>query len=151
MQLETKYFGCVDYEPEDVITFPNGLFGFEQENAFLLLPFEGSGGNLLCFQSIQTPSLAFVAMDPFALLPSYAPVLSNEELCSMGVQESQALCYYVLCVVKEPVSESTVNLQCPVVIHPEHRTAIQVILEGTPYHMRHRLGDFSNGEAHDPC
>lgn len=151
MQLRTKYFGCVDYAPEEVITFPSGLFGFESETAFLLLPFAGSEGNLLCFQSVQTPTLAFVAMNPFSLYPEYAPILSDEELRFMGAKESQELCYYVLCVVREPVSESTVNLRCPVVIHPERRTAVQVILEGTDYHMRHRLGDFSNGGAGNPC
>lgn len=145
MQLNTKYFGPVDYDSEDIISFPNGLFGFENETAFLLLPFEGSNGNLLCFQSVQTPSLAFVAMDPFALYPAYNPVLTDEELRFLGASESGELGYYVLCVVKEPVSESTVNLRCPIVIHPGNRTAIQVILEETEYHMRHRLGDFSNG------
>lgn len=151
MQLNTKYFGPIDYEPEDVLSFPNGLFGFDTETAFLLLPFEGSDGNLLCFQSVQTPSLAFVAMNPFALCPTYAPVLTPEELGFLGVQTSEELGYYVLCVVREPVSESTVNLRCPIVIHPEQKTAIQVILEGTEYHMRHRLGDFSNGGGGTPC
>ena len=151
MQLNTKYFGPIDYDPEDVLSFPNGLVGFDTETAFLLLPFEGSDGNLLCFQSVQTPSLAFVAMDPFALSPSYTPVLSSEELGFLGVQKSEELCYYVLCVVREPVSESTVNLRCPIVIQPDQKTAIQVILEGTEYHMRHRLGDFSNGGGCEPC
>lgn len=151
MQLNTKYFGIVDYEPEDLLSFPNGLFGFESETGFLLLPFEGSNGSLLCFQSVNTPALAFVAMDPFSLYPDYAPKLSPEELQFLGAKENQDLCYYVLCVVKEPVCESTVNLRCPVVICPKDRTAIQVILEGTSYHMRHRLGDFSNGGGGPAC
>ena len=32
----------------------------------------------------------------------------------MEVETSQELCYYVLCAVREPVSESTVNIKCPV-------------------------------------
>lgn len=39
----------------------------------------------------------------------------------MGVSSSQDLCYYVLCVVREPVGESTVNLKCPIVIHAEEK------------------------------
>ena len=151
MELDTKYFGPVEYEPGDLLTFPNGLFGFESEHSFLLLPFAGSGGSLLCLQSAVTPALAFVVMDPFSLCPDYAPVLSPEELRLLGASESGELGYYVLCAVREPVSESTVNLRCPVVVHPADRTAVQVILEGTPYHMRHRLGDFSNGGGVKPC
>ena len=151
MQIDTKYFGPVEYEKEDLITFPNGLFGFESEHSFLLLPFAGSNGSLLCLQSDSTPVLAFVVMDPFSLCPDYAPVLSPEELQFLNADESGELGYYVLCAVKEPVGESTVNLRCPIVVHPKDRIAAQVILEGTPYHMRHRLGDFSHGGGACPC
>ena len=64
MTADTKYFGPVDYEADDLIRFPSGLFGFEDEKQFLLLPFEGSGGDLLCLQSLSTPSLSFVVMNP---------------------------------------------------------------------------------------
>lgn len=147
MKTETKYFGPVEYEQEEVISFPSGLFGFEEEKDFLMLPFAGSQGNLLCFQSLKTPSLAFIAMNPFSLDPTYAPVLTPEELKLMEVGTSQELCYYVLCAVREPVSESTVNMKCPVVINDQSRRAVQVILEQGDYTMRHRLGSFPNGGA----
>ena len=151
MELKTKYFGPVEYAPQEIITFPNGLFGFEEEKQFLLLPFQGSQGNLLCFQSVNTPALAFVAVNPFSLDPGYAPELTEEELALMGVERSQDLCYYALCVVREPVSESTVNLKCPIALHDGDRKAVQVILETKQYHMRHRLGEFSKKEAEAPC
>lgn len=150
MKLQTKYFGEIDYEAGDVITFPVGPFSFEDEHEFLLLPFEGGAGSLLCFQSIHTPALAFVAMDPFALLPGYNPVLQPQELKDLGVADSQELGFYVLCVVKKPVSDSTVNLKCPVAIHPETRVARQVILETDAYEMRHPLAQFGKEEG-APC
>ena len=150
MKLQTKYFGEIDYEAGDVITFPVGPFSFEEEHEFLLLPFEGGAGSLLCFQSIHTPGLAFVAMDPFSLLPGYNPVLQPQEQKELGVADSQELGFYVLCVVKKPVSDSTVNLKCPVAIHPETRVARQVILETDTYEMRHPLAQFGNEEG-APC
>ena len=117
---------------------------------FGMLPFDRSAGTLLCFQSVQTPALAFVAMDPFALRPDYAPVLQPQELKSLGVQDSQELGFYVLCVVKNPVADSTVNLKCPVAIHPETRSARQVILETDCYDMRHPLAEFGRWEG-APC
>lgn len=146
MKLQTKYFGEIDYEREDVLSFPAGLFGFDEEREFLPLPFDGSAGTMLCFQSTKTPALAFVAMDAFALLPEYSPVLQSAELGSMGVKENEALAYYVLCVVKKPVSESTVNLKCPVVINPDTRVARQVILDTDTYEMRHPLAEFGKKE-----
>ena len=39
MKLQTKYFGEIDYEPAESIRFPAGMFGFDDEHDFLLLPF----------------------------------------------------------------------------------------------------------------
>lgn len=150
MKLQTKYFGEIDYEQDDIITFPAGLFGFEEERSFLLLPFAGSAASLLCFQSTTTPALAFVAMDPFALCPDYAPALQPNELKSLGIADSHELGFYVLCVVKKPVADSTVNLKCPVAIHPKTRVARQVILDTDAYDMRHPLSQFGSKEG-SPC
>ena len=149
LKLETKYFGEIEYEAEDVVRFPEGLFGFEEEQGFLLLPFDGSGGGMLCLQSVKTPALAFVVLDPFTLKPDYEPELEPSDLKAFGVKEAGELGFYVLCAVKNPVSASTVNLKCPLVIHPETREARQVIMER--YEMRHPLAEFSRGEEAAPC
>ena len=140
MKTETKYFGEIEFSEEEPLSFPRGLFGFEDEKSFLLLPFEGNG-KLYSLQSLTTPQLAFVLMDPFSLTP-YTPVLQEEELKELGVKDSQELYYFVMCVVKSPVAESTVNLKCPLAINPDTRVAMQVILEDDEYEMRHRLGSF---------
>lgn len=151
MVLNTKYFGPVEYEQADCVTFPVGLYGFEDEHSFLLLPFESGAGNLLCLQSIQTPPLAFIAMNPFSLQPDYNPHLSPQELEDLGVRDSGELGYYVLCVVREPVKDTTVNLKCPVAVNPETRVARQIILETDIYEMRHPLSQFKQQEEGAPC
>ena len=100
MKLQTKYFGEIDYEPSQALAFPNGLFGFEEERSFLLLPFEGSGGTMLCLQSTATGPLAFVLLDPFSLDGEYSPELSAAELEQFGAEDISKLCFYVLCAVK---------------------------------------------------
>ena len=151
MQLQTKYFGTLDCQEADVLHFPDGLFGFEEEKQFFLLPFEGGDGSLLCFQSADTPALAFVAVNPFFLKGDYAPVLPPEELRRMGVEKSEELCFYTLCVVRSPAAESTVNLRCPVAINDRTRRAVQVILEDDSYHMHHLLSEFGRKEEGAPC
>ena len=41
MKTETKYFGEIEYEATDVLHFAKGIFAFEEEKRFLLLPFAG--------------------------------------------------------------------------------------------------------------
>jgi len=151
LKLQTKYFGEVEYEEKDLVRFPAGIIGFEEEQAFLLLPFEGGGGGMLCLQSVRTPALAFVVLDPFTLKPDYAPELEPAELRQFGVAEVGVLGFYVLCAVKNPVSASTVNLKCPIAINPQTLTAYHVILETDLYHMRHPLAEFVQDEEGVSC
>jgi len=148
---QTKYFGEVEYNSGDILQFKDGLFGFESEHHFLLLPFAGSDATLLCLQSLTTPTLAFVLMNPFSLNVEYIPILPQDALQAMGVEHSEELCYYVLCVVRNPVSSSTVNLKCPVVINDQSRESMQVILEVPEYEMRHPLSSFGPREAERLC
>lgn len=149
--MQTKYFGELECPEEELIRFPRGLFGFEEERSFFLLPFQGSGGSLLCFQSARTPHLAFVAMNPFSLKPDYAPRLTTPELKAMGVERSEDLCFYALCVVRSPVAESTVNLRCPVAVNDRKGLAMQVILDDGQYHMRHLLSEFGGRKGEGQC
>lgn len=151
MKLQTKYFGEIEYDADDILTFPSGLYGFDEEREFLLIPFEGGEGSLLCLQSRKTPTLAFILMDPFALQPDYAPVLQRAELSALGVKDSGDLCYYVMCVVKQPVGDSTVNLKCPVAINPTTRVSVQVILDSPEYGMRHLLSTLKHGKGAIEC
>ena len=114
-------------------------------------PFEGSGHSMLCLQSIATPALAFILLDPFSLCPDYTPVLRKTELELFAVEDTGALCFYVLCAVKNPVAASTVNLKCPVVINPGTNEARQIIMETEAYDMRHPLAVFGRGEEGATC
>ena len=150
MRTDTKYFGEIEYEEDQVLSFPKGLYGFEDEQRFLLLPFSGNG-TLFSLQSLTTPSLAFVVVDPFSLDMSYAPVLQPDELRELEVENSHDLYYYTMCVVREPVGDSTVNLKCPLAINGDTQVAMQVILEGGDYQMRHRLAEFEEQEGEPSC
>lgn len=145
MKAETKYFGEVEYTEEDILHFVRGMFGFEDEKRFLVLPFS-EDRKLLCLQSLDTPALAFVMIDPFTLHTSYAPILQPDELKLLQVKTSHDLFFYALCAVKEPISSSTVNLKCPIAIHDEARLAMQVILEDNTFGMRHLLSEFEAQE-----
>ncbi len=152
MKTGTKYFGEIEYEEGETISFPDGLFGFEDENSFLLVPFPTDGeSTLFCLQSTATVGLAFTLLDPFMLDPGYTPVLQPDELRALGAEKSEDLYYYVLCAVKNPVSESTVNMRCPIAVNGATRTALQVILEEGPYNMRHPLSGFAGSEEGGTC
>ncbi len=151
MKLNTRLIGEVEYEEKDIITFPNGLPSFENERTFLMLPLEGTDESLYCLQSTVTPALAFILMNPFTLNPSYAPQLTAGDRKLLGVEKDQDLCFYVLCALKRPVSDSTINMKCPIALNSDEQIAMQVILDDEQFHMRHPLSEFSHKEGDAPC
>ena len=144
MTIETDY-GTVEYSPEDLIVFTDGLFGFPKLTRYLLLRINEEEGDdsILLMLSVEDPNVVFVLINPFFLCPDYSPVLTPEELACLDVTDSGELSYYAICVVKNDYLENTVNLKCPLVINPQTRHGIQVILENSPYEYRHELRSFA--------
>ena len=128
MKIDTKYYGEIDYTKDELVVFPDGLFGFSQYHDYLPLSMEEDDSSLLILQSVDEPYVAFFLIDAAALFPSYSPVLLPEELS-----------YYVICAVKKDYLDGTVNLKCPLAINPDTRKGIQVILSNADYDYRHTL------------
>ncbi len=144
MTIQTDY-GTVEYSPEDLIIFADGLFGFPKLTRYLLLRLnegEGDDDSILLMLSVEDPNVVFVLINPFFLCPDYSPVLTPEELACLQVTDSGELSYYTICVVRNDYLENTVNLKCPLAINPQTRHGIQIILENTPYEYVHKLGSF---------
>ena len=142
MTIQTDY-GAVEYSPEDLITFSDGIFGFPKLTNYLLLRMsEGDDDSILLMLSVEDPNVVFVLINPFFLCPDYSPSLAPQELACLDVKDSGDLSYYVICVVRDEYLENTVNLKCPLAINPQTRCGIQLILENGSYEYCHRLGDF---------
>ena len=143
MTIQTDY-GTVEYAPEDLITFSDGLFGFPKLTRYLLLRMNEEVGDdsILLMLSVEDPNVVFVLINPFFLCPDYSPVLAPQELSCLSVEDSGELSYYAICVVRNDYLENTVNLKCPLAINPQTRRGIQLILDNTSYEYCHKLGSF---------
>lgn len=134
-------------ENYDYIEFPDGLFGFEQSTKFIPLMVEEDSDAVLLLQNMENEELTFVVMNPFMLCEEYNPVLSAEDYAKLETTNDEELSFYVICVVKDDMEESTVNLKCPIVVNVITKKARQVILESKEYKFRHYLKEFKKGEA----
>ena len=73
--------------------------------------------------------------------------LSDEDLRELDAKASEDLSYYVVCVMRDSVAESTVNLKAPLVVNARTRQARQIILDQSEYTFRHVLGDMIKEES----
>lgn len=148
MQLETLRFGLLEIEDNKVIKFPQGLPGFEQHHAFVLLHPDPELP-ISYLQSVDDGYISFVVMDPFLVLPSYEFELSDavkQELELTGPEEVSIL---AIVTIKDEIRNATINLKAPLVINTQLRIAKQVILHDYPYVTKHPLFATSPSSAAD--
>ena len=67
MLIKTRYFGEIDVDDQKIITFDNGLIGFEYLKKFTLIynNESESSGTVTWLQSLDEPMVAFPALSPF--------------------------------------------------------------------------------------
>ncbi|TCK05054.1 UNVERIFIED_ORG: flagellar assembly factor FliW [Anoxybacillus amylolyticus] len=137
MNIDTKYHGTVAVKEEDIIHFPHGLPGFADKKRFVLLPLADTPFVIL--QSVETPALGFVLIEPFSYFPTYEFELDEATVEQLNIESERDVAVYVILTVADPFHETTANLQAPVVINVHKRLGKQVILTNPPYQTKHRL------------
>ncbi|MCI8559359.1 MAG: flagellar assembly protein FliW [Lachnospiraceae bacterium] len=146
MKINNKYFGEIEYEAEEKLSFPDGLFGFEEHKEFLPIPFEEGTDTLICLQSLADQDLSFILLNPFAFFVDYDPQISKEDQTAIGSPKEEDISYYVIGVIRDRVADSTVNLKAPIAVNSKTRNARQIILEDPAYTFRHALGETKGRE-----
>jgi flagellar assembly factor FliW len=135
MQINSQRFGVVELEDDAVLSFPSGIIGFPREQAFALIPHQGSN-YLAWLQSLQNPALAFPVVSAHFYGDAYPDVPVVEAARGAGVPGA-AEDLAVLVVLCAPIGQpATVNLMAPIVVNSETRTGAQVILEGSRFSTR---------------
>ena len=148
MQIMTKYFFSIDYHEEEVISFENGIFGFEDYKKFILIPFDRDNNNICCLQSIEEQTLAFILINICNFLPSY----KEEILYSIPNSFSNdSLSIYGICVISEIISQSTANLKCPLFINSSKTKGIQIILENSTYPFKYPFSTLMTVGEDETC
>ena len=142
--IQTTRFGQMPVDESCVITFPEGLPGFEGCRRFTLVPHPSPDGSMDSpfewLQSVEDGSLAFLAMDPRLILPQYDPHLPSDELQSVALERADgARLYALLTVPKGDPCGITANLMAPVVVNAHARLGKQIVVSGDSYGLRHRL------------
>lgn len=141
MQINTDFFGTVQVDESEIITFASEVPGFPDARRFILLPF-GEGIPFWSFQSIDQTECAFVVTNPFWIDPEYVFELPESAKEQLGIQETAQVAVYTTVTLREPFQESTTNLRAPFVMETKRRQAKQIILDET-YANRRIIGSLT--------
>ena len=135
MQINSQRFGVVDLQDDAVLSFPSGIIGFPREQAFALIPHQGSS-YLAWLQSVTNPALAFPVVSAHFYGDAYPDISVVEAAHANGIQGAGDD-FAVLAVLCAPIGQpATVNLLAPIVVNSTTRLGAQVILEGSRFSTR---------------
>ena len=132
-------FGEFDVRPQDVLTFPTGVPGFERCRRFVLLSSDDLAP-LQCLQSIDGPQASFLVIDPRRVLADFRCELSAADQARLGVHDRDTLLWLSLVTI-ELDGTITVNLRAPIVINPATMTGHQVVPHHCIYPIRYVVAE----------
>lgn len=133
--IQTKYLGEVEISEDKIVHFESGIPGFEDKKRFVLLDIDEK----IIFQilqSVETKNLAFFVVNPYLLFEDYSIDLNDSIIESLDIREEKDVVVLSIMTLKEPFSESTVNLKAPLIINLKNKRGKQYILQDDTYSMR---------------
>ncbi len=124
-------------DPRDVVSFPEGLPGFEACRGFVVLENQ-STAPLQSLLAVDGPEATFLALDPKLALPTYRYKLSEADRLRLHAAGDEPLLWLALVMI-EADGAIAVNLRAPIVINPARMVGFQLMPHDTLYPLRHLL------------
>ncbi len=142
--IQTRFHGELTIAEADIVTLDYEILGFPGERQFVLLPHQNDSP-FLYLQSINTPGLAFICIDPLLGFPEYQ--IPVEELPdSLGDPAEWAI--LCLCTVGNGHNPS-MNLRSPLIVNRRTRHGGQFVLS-LPYPLQYPLVPNEGNQSEEP-
>lgn len=131
-------FSDLVFSKDDIIAFPAGIPGFENNREFALVhldeytPFDW-------LVSTDSTGLRFAIINPMLFKPDYSPNIIKEQLENLAIDKPEDILLYTLVTIKADPRESTANLIGPVVINKTKRIGKQIIIDDEKYSTKVKI------------
>jgi len=137
MKVNTKAFGLIDVDEKQKINFPDGLFGFEEYNEYVLMDAEQEP--FFWLQSVKDQDIAFILINPFLFRPDYEVNIANEDLAKIGITSPENALIFAIVTIPQGGSPMTANLQGPLVINRQDMKGMQAVLSDVRWKTKHDI------------
>lgn len=126
MEVLTKAKGLVEVTEKQLVTFPDGIMGFEQYKNYALI--NSDYEPFIWLQSLDDPNLAFLLVDPFLICSEYEADIDDGTLKYIGIESPEDLVVMTIVTIPSDGSAITANFLGPVVINRKNNKCVQVVL-----------------------
>lgn len=142
MVIQTKFHGAMEVHDSDVLLIDQPpLLGFSHLVRFILLP-HAKDSPFLYLQSLESPGVCFIAVDPLLWVADYA--VPAGDISDLGAPHEWAA--LTLCTIDAKGGRVTANLRSPIVINQRTRHGGQYVLS-VPYPHQFPLTEQEDSHA----
>lgn len=138
MVIKTSRFGLVELKSEDILTFNEGLLGFQDLRQFVLLD-DPNDDIFAWLQSCELPSIAFPVLEPEIFGHKYAVSLNRTDSEALKLQAGQTPGYLTIITIPDDATEMTANIKAPIVINVDLRIARQCVLQDNNLAIKEKI------------
>lgn len=126
MKIDTKAKGEMDIPEDNLISVPEGIFGFEDYTKYALI--DSDYEPFIWLQSTENRDVAFLIVDPFLICSTYETDIDDETLSKIGIKKPEDIIIMTIVTVPSKGKKITANFAGPLVINKNSRECMQVIL-----------------------
>ena len=123
--------GSPTIDSEKVLTFPNGIPGFEKYTTYLVYHKHENDISAYWLESCDSPKVTFTLVDPGQYGLCYDMELSDEEMEVLKAQGPEDLAVFMVLSKKEGGVQGTTlnaNIAGPVIINASTRLGLQKVI-----------------------
>ncbi|MGE7825180.1 flagellar assembly protein FliW [Paenibacillus sp. NPDC093718] len=148
MVVNTKRFGPIEIEEDQVITFVGPVLGFGDIAKYIIIQPEENPHPFEFLQSVEDENLTFIVADPFVFFNDYEFQLDSHWLETLNIESEKDIRILVIVTVRS-AQDITCNLKAPLVISRAGNVAAQIVLDQGGYSTRQPLMGTKRGDGAD--
>lgn len=137
MKIKTKYFDELEILSEDIITFENGIPGFEELHQYIIINQDEVNYSFL--QSLENSEICFIIMPPALVVTDYDISISEDIINKLNIEKAEDVCVFGILNIPDNVKDMTINLKAPIVINIKNRKGAQEILDDDRYQIKYKI------------
>ena len=138
MKVNTSRFGELAVNGNDIITFEEGLLGFENLRKFFVVD-PGDSTLILWLQSIEDSHIAFPIIEPKIFKPDYVAILMPSDMKPLELNSIAEAKVYTILTIPSDISQMSANLKAPIIINKATSKAKQIVLQDNKLTVRHAM------------
>jgi flagellar assembly factor FliW len=130
--VRSARFGSFEVPGSSVLRFPEGLVGFPDYHAFVIVE-DPSVSPLRWLFCLDEPELAFAVVDPADFFEDYDP------RTVIGTDAEAVALFAIVTIPRDRPARLSANLMAPVAVDTRTGVARQIVLDDGRYSTRHPL------------